>query len=626
MDDSAEQPRDDGDLQTESSPQVSAEEGTSKPTTRYDVSAVRAAAAAPPVTPERAAAAAEPEKARGKRVAVFVAHGMGQQIPFQTLDQVAEGLLLCQYGEDKSRPKSRVRAVKTDDQWLHRIELDLKSGTADAVEAHVYEGYWAPLTEGKISLRQVVGFMRDLGRNGIKVGNSGFCRWLFNVYREFDTPIRTVFYLMIALATVLSLMVMNWAIAAVSAGRALLAKAPSWLSNGLFADLTTTFNVVVTTMAVFGFGLGLATLLRKKKAPASVCRAWSLVTVLLFIAALFVIILGALSLALLFYGHVKWGKTGSEQLWSQIFPAAAVDRFNASFATWTLRLVIVAGALFLGWWIFNIVRGVVRDLSGREGRLPNLIVTICMVILVVLAVRLGFSFWEVFRGWMGDGTMRVVRGSLVWLLLIAASAFVRQMLIQFVGDVAIYAAPYKLDSFFQLRGQIKQCVEKVAGAVYALKRQDGSGHEYDQVFIVGHSLGSVVVYDVLNRLVNEDEATGRPLNVVARTPLLLTFGSPLDKTAFLLAIQKQHTDEAREALAAAVQPLIQDYGFRPERWINIWSPWDIFSGPLDFYDLPESKDSKRVCNLMDPEATTLLAAHVEYWENTLLFKTLYDAL
>jgi hypothetical protein len=33
-----------------------------------------------------------------------------------------------------------------------------------------------------------------------------------------------------------------------------------------------------------------------------------------------------------------------------------------------------------------------------------------------------------------------------------------------------------------------------------------------------------------------------------------------------------------------------------------------------------------VKNLKDPEATTLLMAHTEYWKNGLLVRTLYDAL
>ena len=619
MKNSADQRRDhDPHVQTPSLP--SHEGGASKEKTQYEVGAVEAAKALPAAPIKAAAAIRAPEKTREKKVAVFVAHGMGQQIPFQTLDQVATGLLKRQ-DEHGSPPggKFKIRAVKFNDQWLHRIELKLRSGNADPVEAHVYEGYWAPLTEGKITARGIIGFLGGAGRNGIVVGSRDFCRYLFGEYRSFGPRIRTVLYLLIALATVAALVAMNSTIAVVSAGRALLAQTPAWLSDALFADLTTTFNAVITAMAVFGVSLGLAYALRRLRAPTVVRQVWGWLTVLLFIALLFVIVLAALSLAFLFYGHVKWKTTGSQQLWYQLFPPTQVDRFNAGFDTWALRLAIVAGALLLLWWIVTIARGVLRDLM--RGRWLTLILTACVVALAGLAVRLGFAFVDIFSGL----SIEVVRGGLAWVLLVAVSAYVRRSLIQYLGDVAIYVTPYKLDAFFQVRDQIKECVYKVAYAVYAQQRQDGSGPEYDEVFVVGHSLGSVIVYDVLNRLVNEDEAIGCSLKVVARTPLLLTFGSPLDKTAFLFAEQRQNTGEAREALAAAVQPLIQDYCFRPKCWINIYSPWDIISGSLDFYDPPGSHP-KRVRNKKDLDATTLLAAHVEYWRNPLLFETLYQAL
>ena len=72
--------------------------------------------------------------------------------------------------------------------------------------------------------------------------------------------------------------------------------------------------------------------------------------------------------------------------------------------------------------------------------------------------------------------------------------------------------------------------------------------------------------------------------------------------------------------------MIQDYAFRPARWVNLFSPWDVVSGSLDFYDPPGSTDPKRIQNLRDPLATTLLAAHLEYWENPLLFEILHAEL
>lgn len=213
-------------------------------------------------------------------------------------------------------------------------------------------------------------------------------------------------------------------------------------------------------------------------------------------------------------------------------------------------------------------------------------------------------------------------------MLIAASAYIRLVLVQYLGDVAIYVMPYKVDAFNDLRKEIKETVYKVAHGVYALKDQSGKQPAYDHVIVLGHSLGSVIAYDALNRLIHEDKnaKSADALHIVDRTPLFLTFGSPLDKTAFIFGAQGHGTTEARESLAASVQPLIQSYEYRPARWINIYSPWDILSGNLDLYDLPEATDPRKVKNLEDPDATTLLMAHTEYWNDSLLVQTLYDAI
>ena len=132
----------------------------------------------------------------------------------------------------------------------------------------------------------------------------------------------------------------------------------------------------------------------------------------------------------------------------------------------------------------------------------------------------------------------------------------------------------------------------------------------------------------MNRLILDDEAAGAgaALDAVARTPLFLTFGSPLDKTAFIFGIQGRNTSEAREALAASVQPMICDYRLRPRRWVNVHSPWDLVSGSLDLYDSADTTDPRRVENVADREATTLLAAHLEYWRNPLIFEILHREL
>jgi hypothetical protein len=72
--------------------------------------------------------------------------------------------------------------------------------------------------------------------------------------------------------------------------------------------------------------------------------------------------------------------------------------------------------------------------------------------------------------------------------------------------------------------------------------------------------------------------------------------------------------------------MLQDYAWRPEQWVNIYSPWDIISGSLEYFDLPGSSDRRQVMNRKDEDATTLLMAHVEYWENPLLPRVLSEVL
>jgi hypothetical protein len=145
--------------------------------------------------------------------ALFVAHGMGQQIPFQTLDAIAEGLRRADgYRRQQAKlppaPAPVVRTVTLGDERLQRIELTLLTDAGER-EVHVYEAYWAPFTEGQVKLRDVMRFLVTAGCHGIKNGTRPFERWLFGDIHTFLAPIRTVIFLLIALAVVGALAVMN---------------------------------------------------------------------------------------------------------------------------------------------------------------------------------------------------------------------------------------------------------------------------------------------------------------------------------------------------------------------------------------------------------------------------------
>ena len=163
-------------------------------------------------------------------------------------------------------------------------------------------------------------------------------------------------------------------------------------------------------------------------------------------------------------------------------------------------------------------------------------------------------------------------------------------------------------------------------AVPGSQRTPDGRLEYGRVILVGHSLGSVVLYDALNQMLADDELARANLghgsaDTVARTALFLTLGSPLDKTAFVFD-SEPCASETRAALAATSRPLVEDRAVRRFDWVNVHSPWDLISGPLDEYDPPAASTGngfKRVQNVVDPEASTLLLAHVEYWESDRLY-------
>jgi hypothetical protein len=228
---------------------------------------------------------------------------------------------------------------------------------------------------------------------------------------------------------------------------------------------------------------------------------------------------------------------------------------------------------------------------------------------------------EVF-GVLGDRATLVFYAAL-WLTVLLASWRVRWFLLEFVGDSAIYVTSHTLNRYFETRETIKQDARDLLRAVY----QFGG---YERHILVGHSLGSVIAYDALNAVLNDDAMSAGALGVAPRTGLLLTFGSILDKTAFLFRAQTE-AGEIREALASTSQPLISDPAARP-RWVNLYSTADVLGGALAYYDLPPGvvpprpPMPRRVENIVDPHSWIPLLAHTQFWHNELFLSTIASAV
>jgi len=235
---------------------------------------------------------------------------------------------------------------------------------------------------------------------------------------------------------------------------------------------------------------------------------------------------------------------------------------------------------------------------------------------------------------------------LMWGFLVWGALQLRSILTAYAGSLVAYLSPYKDSKWDELRSKIQQ-VGLDAGRLIL----DGHAYtrwipKYEKIVYIAHSLGSVIAYDTLNALINSEAAQlprGATNPAVERTKALITLGSPLDKTAFLFRVQFKvsagrldQEGELRETMVCAVQPLITDYDLyrfkipppkRP-RWINLWSPRDIVSGKLSYYDAPMVPQSapQHVRNLIDPAAWKPILAHNQYWTGKLLRTTVYEEL
>lgn len=220
------------------------------------------------------------------------------------------------------------------------------------------------------------------------------------------------------------------------------------------------------------------------------------------------------------------------------------------------------------------------------------------------------------------------------LLPLIAAAFAlpaRSILIKYVGDIALYVTADEKSSFFRTRAKI---LEGSAGRLRALLQNP----DYAAVYLVGHSLGSVIAYDTVNRLAREVRAQPAAPGKLTQTEFdklygLLTFGSPLDKVYYFFRTVVGERQVVRAQLLASLHGFHgrasgRDYGafrFRqyqiPEprdfRWLNVFAPGDVVSGYLDFYTV----NSQRRRPYWNP-----LSAHLEYWSDPAFYRDVADWL
>jgi hypothetical protein len=233
--------------------------------------------------------------------------------------------------------------------------------------------------------------------------------------------------------------------------------------------------------------------------------------------------------------------------------------------------------------------------------------------------RVGGYF--VHFGWVGQllyvlnllGLARIpVVSSVIALALDRATGWISEMM----GDLVIYTtSDVRSPSYAVRQAVLDAAVEELK----LLLRQD----DFERVVIVGHSLGSLIAYDAINRIIVDlNVGNGIRREHARKLAGLVTFGSPLDKVAFYFR-DRLPADAYVHQQIVAQQNAFRRRAFPGEqfavtignplesrldaaRWLNFYHLKDPIGGHLDAYDV----DHNIEC---DVAVSGAVDAHSSYW-------------
>lgn len=286
-----------------------------------------------------------------------------------------------------------------------------------------------------------------------------------------------------------------------------------------------------------------------------------------------------------------------------------------------------AACFFALWWknkkYETYARGALVCAQNRERQ--RKIKTIAFVFAMALAF---LSLAASGLGFPGrkDVFIFVLKSFAAFGVLFGIGRWLKTALADVVGDIALYTNTDERREAFQVRQAILKDARREALQLFRSPRN------YDRIFWVGHSLGSVIAYDLLNRLLQESasEPSGekndeKPLTVkeIRKLAGLVTFGSPLDKVDYFFRTRV----EPKEAFRAQILSFLHGFRKKPSgrmdgpyrlapyrypelgasfRWLNVWSVQDPVSGHLNVF-LPDAQVE------LPFSWKRFGSAHTDYW-------------
>jgi hypothetical protein len=480
---------------------------------------------------------------KSKRTAMLVIHGIGQQKPYETLDNFARHLADFFADQCGFRPEITPEKVEHED-WVEvciHLTTPERGPGRQRGEIDLYEYYWAPCTEDKITYRQVL----------------------------------------------------------------------SWLAR-----------TTLSPMRYLAMNLEVETAEGHEGAVRSFLRE------LLRMVGLYLPLLAGLVIGMFLYGSPT---------------AKPVQNLLQALRTWrhAPHVVLITGMLVLcalGAYFLIFAASSFRKLVGhksiqpRAERIWGILATIAGVVSLLVAWFLGPA--------AGFATVQsrlhlleAVFHQLIEFVPLLFFALWIYFVQEYLGDVAVYVNTDQKAKNYAARAEILNGSSTALTRLLKAKVKDeqiGERWKYDEVLLVGHSLGSVIAYDTIDELLARCDATHDQLaprseglhidqQELEKLTGLVTFGSPLDKIYYFF---REHV-ASDQAIRAQILSYLHSFRKVPShrqyepykfeytapdlprlKWLNAWSIMDMVSGRLQFYRV----DCRQHFWYWKP-----LLAHLSYW-------------
>lgn len=216
-------------------------------------------------------------------------------------------------------------------------------------------------------------------------------------------------------------------------------------------------------------------------------------------------------------------------------------------------------------------------------------------------------------------------------ILKAIIGWVSKLVIGYLNDIAIYTTADPRSDHYEVREKVLSGAVEELSLLLENKDQE---KDYQRIIVVGHSLGSVIGYDALNRINHDMNVSGGISEKVSgKIAGFVTFGSPLDKITFYFReqvaddnfVQSQILEHfhgfkrlpppkcAGPTIECPTKPFLDG-----ARWLNFWHRGDWISGSLDAYAGVENIECKE-------SARGVGKAHKSYWTSDHMYHEIAEA-